>query len=89
MADFGGFEHNLHGLRIIGFLEYRYASLSPGSISPGRCWRPKPDIANGPTPPKFSPTWKRANPYWKHELVDAADSLAWKRPTSTTRCRWA
>src|ERR1700733_4418902 len=29
MADHGGFEHNRHGLRIVEFLEYRYADF-PG-----------------------------------------------------------
>ena len=88
MADFGGFEHNLHGLRIIDFLEYRYANF-PGLNLSWEVLEAQARHSKRPDAPKFSPTWKRANPYWCRRSWTPPIVWPTTHTTSTTRCRWA
>ena len=76
MAGFGGFEHNLHGLRIIDFLEYRYASF-PGlnlswEVLEAQAWHSKRRDA-----PEIGPFLAAGQPLLEAQVVDAADSLAY------------
>jgi dGTPase len=76
MADFGGFEHNLHGLRIIDLLEYRYANF-PGlnlswEVLEAQAWHSKRrDTA------LIQPFLAAGRPLLEAQVVDAADSLAY------------
>jgi dGTPase len=76
MAGFGGFEHNLHGLRIIDQLEYRYANF-PGlnltwEVLEAHAWHSKRRDA-----PEIRPFLEAGQPLLEAQLVDAADSLAY------------
>jgi dGTPase len=76
MKDFGGFEHNRHGLRIVTVLEYRYADF-PGlnlswevleSLALHSKRRDAADVQKYLTP---------GQPFLEAQVVDAADSLAY------------
>jgi dGTPase len=76
MANFGGFEHNLHGLRIIDQLEYRYANF-PGlnltwEVLEAHAWHSKRRDA-----PEIQPFLEAGQPLMEAQVVDAADSLAY------------
>jgi dGTPase len=76
MAGFGGFEHNLHGLRIIDQLEYRYANF-PGlnltwEVLEAHAWHSKRRDA-----PEIKPFLEAGQPLLEAQIVDAADSLAY------------
>jgi dGTPase len=76
MANFGGFEHNLHGLRIIDLLEYRYANF-PGlnlswEVLEAQAWHSKRRQA-----PEIQPFLEAGQPLLEAQVVDAADSLAY------------
>ncbi len=75
MAQFGGFEHNLHGLRIIDLLEYRYANF-PGlnlswEVLEAQAWHSKRRR------PEIQPFLEAGQPLLEAQVVDAADSLAY------------
>ncbi len=76
MAGFGGFEHNLHGLRIIDELEYRYPNF-PGlnltwEVLEAHAWHSKNHGA-----PEIQPFLEAGQPLLEAQVVDAADSLAY------------
>ena len=76
MADHGGFEHNRHGLRIVGLLEYRYAcfpglNLSWEVLEAMACHSKRPDTA------EVQEFLRPGFPFLEAQVVDAADSLAY------------
>src|SRR4051812_18129111 len=76
MRDHGGFEHNLHGLRIVEVLEYRYAEFPGLNLS----WEVLEALAlhhrRRPVPP--APEFVGVGqPLLEAQVVDAADSLAY------------
>jgi dGTPase len=76
MARHGGFEHNLHGLRIVEILEYRYADFSGLNLS----HEVREAIAlhsprrNDPAVAEFVGVGR---PLLEAQVADAADSLAY------------
>jgi dGTPase len=76
MADFGGFEHNLHGLRIIDFLEYRYANF-PGLNLTWEVLEAQSRHSKRPDAPEIQPYLATGQPLLEAQVVDAADSLAY------------
>jgi dGTPase len=76
MAEHGGFEHNLHGLRIIQFLEYPYASFPGLNLS----WEVQEALAlhsrrrDRPEAEQFTGV---GQPLLEAQVADAADSLAY------------
>src|SRR5438874_6853537 len=76
MRDFGGFEHNRHGLRIVTVLEYRYADFPGLNLS----WEVLESMAqhskrsDSPEVQKFTAAGR---PFLEAQVVDAADSLAY------------
>jgi dGTPase len=76
MRAYGGFEHNLHGLRIVDLLEYRYASFPGLNLS----WEVLEAMAlhsrrrDTPQVRDYSTT---GGPLLEAQVVDAADSLAY------------
>src|SRR5205823_5756240 len=75
MRPFGGFEHNRHGLRIVAWLEYRYADFPGLNLS----WEVLQSLAlhskrcDAPEIQKYLGDGK---PFLEAQVVDAADSLA-------------
>jgi dGTPase len=76
MAEHGGFEHNLHALRIVEVLEYRYAEFPGLNLS----WEVLEAMAlhskrrNGPETAEFTGV---GQPLLEAQVADAADSLAY------------
>jgi dGTPase len=76
MAGRGGFEHNLHGLRIVERLEYRYADFPGLNLS----WEVLESIAlhsprrDDPAVAEFAAVGR---PLLEAQVADAADSLAY------------
>src|SRR5579871_1383329 len=76
MAEHGGFEHNLHALRIVEVLEYRYADFPGLNLS----WEVLEAMAlhsksrNAPTAAAFTGV---GQPLLEAQVADAADSLAY------------
>lgn len=76
MAGFDGFEHNLHGLRIVDVLEYRYADFPGLNLS----WEVLEAMAlhskrrNAPETNEFTGV---GQPLLEAQVADAADSLAY------------
>jgi dGTPase len=76
MAEHGGFEHNLHALRIVEVLEYRYADFPGLNLS----WEVLEAMAlhskrkNAPEVAEFSGV---GQPLLEAQVADAADSLAY------------
>lgn len=76
MAEFGGFEHNLHALRIVEVLEYRYADFPGLNLS----WEVLEAMAlhskrrNAPETKEFTGV---GQPLLEAQVADAADSLAY------------
>jgi dGTPase len=72
----GGFEHNRHGLRIVEFLEYRYADFPGLNLS----WEVLEAMAyhsKERTVAEIQPFVSAAQPLLEAQVVDAADSLAY------------
>jgi dGTPase len=76
MAEHGGFEHNLHALRIVEVLEYRYADFPGLNLS----WEVLEAMAlhskrrNAPEIVEFAGV---GQPLLEAQVADAADSLAY------------
>jgi dGTPase len=76
MAEYGGFEHNLHALRIVEVLEYRYADFPGLNLS----WEVLEAMAlhskrrNAPAAAEFISV---GQPLLEAQVADAADSLAY------------
>jgi dGTPase len=76
MAEYGGFEHNLHALRIVEVLEYRYADFPGLNLS----WEVLEAMAlhskrrNAPEIQEFTSV---GQPLLEAQVADAADSLAY------------
>jgi dGTPase len=76
MRDHGGFEHNLHGLRIVTQLEYRYANFPGLNLS----WEVLESMAlhsKRRDAAEVKPFAASGRPILEAQLVDAADSLAY------------
>src|SRR5437762_2289248 len=76
MGDFGGFEHNRHGLRIVTVLEYRYADFPGLNLS----WEVLESLAQHskrPESPEVQKYTAAGQPFLEAQVVDAADSLAY------------
>ncbi|MEE8143227.1 MAG: deoxyguanosinetriphosphate triphosphohydrolase [Planctomycetota bacterium] len=76
MADAGGFNHNLHCLRVVDLLEQRYPDFPGLNLS----WEIRESIikhgssADSPLTAEFQPQWR---PLLEAQLVDIGDSLAY------------
>jgi len=76
MAGHGGFEHNLHGLRVVDILETRYPDFPGLNLT----WEVRESIAkhtsayDHPTVKEFDPNLRMP---LEGQLVDAADSIAY------------
>ncbi len=76
MADHGGFEHNLHALRIVEHLEYRYPDFSGLNLT----WEVREAMAlhskrrGAPEAAEFA---SAGRPLLEAQVADAADSLAY------------
>src|SRR6516225_4794511 len=75
MAECGGFEHNIHALRIVEVLEYRYADFPGLNLS----WEILEALAlhskrQGPQTERFR---QARQPLLEAHVVDASDSLAY------------
>ncbi len=76
MHDQGGFEHNLHGLRIVDLLEYRYADFPGLNLS----WEVLEAMAlrgKKADAPEIREFQGAGQPLLESQVVDAADSLAY------------
>lgn len=75
MRDFGGFEHNRHGLRIVDWLERRYPNF-PGlnlTYEVRECIAKHATRHDNPPPTGFDGT----NPPLEGQVVEAADEIAY------------
>ncbi|MEE9514626.1 MAG: deoxyguanosinetriphosphate triphosphohydrolase [Candidatus Brocadiales bacterium] len=74
MRDHGGFEHNLHGLRVVDMLEKRY----PGFPGLNLCWELRESIvkhgSTGNIITEFNP---EERPLLEAQVVENADSIAY------------
>ena len=76
MAEHGGFNHNLHGLRVVDYLEVRYPSFRGLNLT----WEVREAIAKhgregpGGIPEEFVPEWQ---PSLEAQITDLADSIAY------------
>jgi dGTPase len=76
MQAHGGFEHNVHGLRIVEQLEYRYAGFPGLNLS----WEVLESLAmksKRRTAPAIQEFLSAGRPLLEAQVVDAADSLAY------------
>lgn len=76
MAEHGGFEHNLHALRIVEVLEYRYADFPGLNLS----WEVLEAMAlhsKRRTAPEIAEFAGVGQPLLEAQVADAADSLAY------------
>lgn len=76
MAEYGGFEHNRHGLRLVQFLEHRY----PGFPGLNLTWEVLESLSyhsKCPEAPEVKRFRSHAQPFLEAQVVDAADSLAY------------
>ena len=76
MAAQGGFEHNLHGLRIVEVLEYRYAEFPGLNLT----WEVREAMAQHSkrrTAPELAAYLAAGQPLLEAQVADAADSLAY------------
>src|SRR5262245_6751438 len=76
LRDHGGFEHNLHGLRLVDQLEYRYPDF-PGlnlswEVLEAQAYHSKRREAE-----EIKPYLAAGGPLLEAQVVDAADSLAY------------
>ncbi len=72
----GGFEHNLHGLRILEALEYRYADF-PGLNLSFEVRQAQAMHSKRTDAPELQPYLDGGQPLLEAQVVDAADSLAY------------
>ncbi len=76
MRDHGGYEHNLHALRIVEKLEYRYPNFSGLNLSwevlEAQAMHSKKKDA-----PEIQAFLAAGQPFLEAQIVDAADSLAY------------
>jgi dGTPase len=76
MAEHGGFEHNLHALRIVEVLEYRYADFPGLNLS----WEVLEAMAlhgKRRSAPEVAEFQSVGQPLLEAQVADAADSLAY------------
>jgi dGTPase len=76
MKDFGGFEHNRHGLRIVTQLEYGYADFPGLNLS----WEVLESLAHHSKRRDTAEVRQyltEGQPFLEAQVVDAADSLAY------------
>jgi dGTPase len=76
MAEHSGFEHNLHALRIVEVLEYRYADFPGMNLS----WEVLEAMAlhsKRPNAPEIAEFSGVGQPLLEAQVADAADSLAY------------
>ncbi|MHB1421698.1 MAG: deoxyguanosinetriphosphate triphosphohydrolase [Gemmataceae bacterium] len=76
MVEFGGFEHNLHALRIVEVLEYRYADFPGLNLS----WEVLEAMAlhsKRREAPEIAEFASVGQPLLEAQVADAADSLAY------------
>jgi len=76
MREHGGFEHNLHGLRIVTELEYRYADF-PGLNLSWEVLEAQAMHSKRCDAPEIRPYLSVGRPLLEAQIVDAADSLAY------------
>jgi dGTPase len=76
MRGHGGFEHNLHGLRIVTELEYRYADF-PGLNLSWEVLEAQAMHSKRHDAPEIRPYLSAGRPLLEAQVVDAADSLAY------------
>src|SRR5262249_269333 len=76
MRGHGGFEHNLHGLRIIEVLEYRYAEF-PGLNLSWEVLQAQAMHSKRRDAPEVRELVGAGQPLLEAQVVDAADSLAY------------
>lgn len=76
MEEYGGFDHNRHGLRLVDFLEYRYADFPGLNLS----WEVLEAMAlrsKNTDFPEIREFLRSGQPLLESQVVDAADSLAY------------
>jgi len=76
MKDHGGFEHNLHGLRIVEQLEYRYPDFPGLNLS----WEVRQAIAThskSRDAPEIGEFLPGGQPFLEAQVVDSADTFAY------------
>ena len=76
MADHGGFEHNLHGLRVVDVLEHRYVRFPGLNLT----YETREGIAKHQTDydhPQCEDFDPASRPLLEHQIVDASDGLAY------------
>jgi dGTPase len=76
LKEFGGFEHNLHGLRLVETLEYRYAEF-PGLNLSWEVLESQALHSRRRDAPEIKPYLEAGQPLLEAQVVDAADSLAY------------
>jgi dGTPase len=76
MQDQGGFEHNLHGLRIVDLLEYRYAH-HPGLNLTWEVLEALAQHSKRRDAPEIQPYLGEGQPLLEAQVVDVTDSLAY------------
>jgi dGTPase len=76
MRDYGGFEHNRHGLRIVDYLEYRYADF-PGLNLTWEVLESLAQHSKRKETPEVQVFLGAGQPLLEAQVVDAADSLAY------------
>jgi dGTPase len=76
MKDHGGFEHNLHGLRIVEVLEYRYVAF-PGLNLSWEVLEAHAQHSKRRDAPEVRDFIGVGHPFLEAQVVDAADSLAY------------
>jgi dGTPase len=76
MADHGGFEHNRHGLRILEFLEYRYADF-PGLNLSWEVLEAQAMHSRHRDAPEVGAFLGAGQPLLEAQVVDVTDSLAY------------
>lgn len=77
MADYGGFDHNIHGLRVVDFLEERYPKFPGLNLT----YEVREGIVKHSSPfdnPKPMPLFKHTeSPLLEIQVVDIADEIAY------------
>jgi dGTPase len=76
MRDYGGFEHNRHGLRLVELLEYRYPDF-PGLNLSWEVLESQAMHSKRPDAPEVKPYLDVGRPLLEAQVVDACDSLAY------------